>query len=73
MINQNQLQRLTIEGGYNFEAILQQAEAESVEQYNKVWGLTDRQSDVTAWIEDNGYPFCVKGLAIYYYRSINAG
>ena len=71
VINKNQLQRLTIEGGYDFEAILAQAEIEATEQTWKVWGLSDLQSDVLAWIEDSGYPYCVKGLAIYYYRSIN--
>ena len=71
MTNRNQLQRLTIERGYDFKAIIEEAESKAVAQDWKVWGLTDHQGDVIAWIDGAGFPYCVKGLAIYYYRSIN--
>ena len=71
MNNQDQLHRLTIEHGYDFNAILAQAKAEAVAQPWKMRGLTDYQSDVVMWIEGNGYPYCVKGLAIFYYLAVN--
>lgn len=71
MTNQNQLQRLAIEGGYDLEEILERAEIEAVEQEHECWGLTARQSDLVMWIRERGFPYCVFGLAIYYYRSVN--
>ena len=71
MNNQKQLQRLTKEHGYEFNAILAQAKAEAVAQHWKMRGLTDYQSDVVMWIEHRGYPYCVKGQAIYHYLEIN--
>ena len=71
MTNHNELQRLVTEGGYNLEEIIEEAESKAVAQGRKVRGMTGRQSDAIVWIEGSGYPYCVYGLAICYYRTVN--
>ena len=73
VINKDILQRLLIEGGHDLEKILEkaEAEAEAKAQELQVWGLTDRQNDVIMWIDAAGYPYYVKGLAIYHYAAVN--
>ena len=71
MVKKDILQRLLVEGGHNLEEIIEEAESKAVAQDWKVWGLTDHQGDVIRWIDEAGYPYYVKGLAIYHYAAVN--